>query len=136
VLAAGSAHPLATPIRFLLAGAAAALVNFGSRIVFNAVLPYEIAIILAYLCGMATAFLLTRQFVFRQSTEGLRHQMFWFVVVNLFALIQTLAVSLLLADIVFPRAAFTWHPETIAHAAGIAVPMFTSYIGHKRLTFR
>ena len=29
-----------------------------------------------------------------------------------------------------------WHREELAHAAGIATPIFTSYIGHKRLSFR
>jgi len=76
------------------------------------------------------------RFVFQSATHGLHHQVFWFVIVNLFALLQTLAVSLLLADFALPYVGVTWHAETIAHAVGIAIPIFTSYLGHKRLTFR
>jgi putative flippase GtrA len=125
-----------TPARFLLAGTTAALVNFGTRLLFSIQLDYAVAVVLAYCCGMATAFALNRRFVFRGATQRLHEQAAWFVGVNLFALVQTLAVSLLLADFVLPSLGFTWHAAEFAHAAGIAVPIFTSYIGHKRWTFR
>jgi putative flippase GtrA len=50
--------------------------------------------------------------------------------------LQTLAVSLGLARLVFPAVGLTAHAEELAHLAGIAVPVFTSYIGHKRLSFQ
>lgn len=127
---------LRTPLRFLLAGGAAALVNFGSRLLLSNFLPYAVAIVLAYGCGMATAFLLNRRFVFRGSSNRLHQQVAWFVAVNALALLQTLAVSLLLADVVWPWIGFTWHAAEVAHAAGIVVPIFTSYLGHKKWTFR
>lgn len=127
---------LPTPIRFVLAGGAAAVVNFFSRVLLSLYMPYAAAIVFAFFLAMATAFLLNRRFVFRAATRALHHQVFWFVAVNLLALLQTLAVSLLLADYVLPQVGVTWHAETIAHAFGIAIPIFTSYFGHKRLTFR
>jgi putative flippase GtrA len=129
------AHVL-MPIKFLLAGGAAAILNFCTRIAFSVFVPYTVAIVLAYGLGMATAFVLNRQFVFNGSTNRLHQQILWFVVVNMLALVQTLLVSLLLARIVLPTLGVTWHSEEIAHAIGIAVPIFTSYIGHQRLTFR
>lgn len=129
------AHVL-MPIKFLLAGGAAAVLNFGARIVFNVFVPYTVAIVLAYGLGMATAFVLNRQFVFSESTNRLHQQILWFLAVNMLALAQTLVVSLLLARILLPKLGVTWHSEEIAHAIGIAVPIFTSYIGHQRLTFR
>ena len=125
-----------TPIRFVLASGAAAAVNFATRIVFSVFVPFALAIVLAYLAGMTTAFLLNRRFVFTASTNRLHQQVFWFVMVNLLALAQTLLVSLLLARFGLPALGVTWHAEEIAHAIGIAIPVFTSYISHRRLTFR
>lgn len=127
---------LLMPVKFLLAGGAAAVLNFCARIGFSVFVPYTVAIVLAYGLGMAAAFVLNRQFVFSGSTNRLHEQILWFVAVNLLALAQTLLVSLLLARIVLPALGITGHVEEIAHAVGIAVPIFTSYLGHQRLTFR
>jgi len=124
------------PVKFLLASGAAAALNFCARIVFSMFVPYSVAIVLAFGLGMAAAFVLNRQFVFSGSTNRLHQQALWFVAVNMLALVQTLLVSLLLARIVLPKLGMTWHSEEVAHAIGIAVPIFTSYIGHQRLTFR
>jgi putative flippase GtrA len=123
-------------VRFLVAGGIAALANVVSRWLFNFVVPYVPAIVLAYLVGMVTAFALNRLFVFQQSVNRLHHQMFWFTLVNLFAIAQTIVVSLLLAEYLFPRMGMTWHAETVAHVVGVLVPVATSFLGHKHLTFR
>jgi len=47
-------------IGFLAAGGAAAVVNILSRIVLNWAMPYELAIVVAYVVGMTTAYLLNR----------------------------------------------------------------------------
>ena len=52
---------------FLVAGGIAAVVNFLSRIGFNLFFGYAISIVLAYLTGMVTAFLLNRHGVFAPS---------------------------------------------------------------------
>ena len=125
-----------TTIRFVLAGGFAALVNFGSRIVLSLWLPYAVAVVMAYCAGMATAFVLNRRFVFRHATNRLHAQIIWFVTINLLALVQTLAVSVLLLRVVLPLCGIGWHAEELSHAAGIAVPIVTSYLGHRRWTFR
>lgn len=122
--------------RFLLAGGIAALANFGSRIALGLVLPYVVSITIAYGIGMLTAFLLNRRFVFNGAANPVHHQAFWFVMVNLTALLQTILVSVCFARWIFPAVGMSFHPETVAHAIGVVVPVFTSYIGHKRLTFR
>lgn len=121
---------------FLAAGGIAAGVNFLSRIVLSDWMPYAAAIVVAYILGMITAFALNRFFVFKYATNALHHQMLWFVAVNVAAVLQTLLISLLLARTIFPLAGFDWHAETVAHAIGVAVPVLTSYIGHKHLSFR
>lgn len=123
-------------IAFVLAGGLAACANFGSRILLSMSMPYVAAIVLAYLIGMLTAFVLNRLLVFTEAQNDLKNQAFWFTVVNLAAVAQTIAISLLFARWLFPWADMTYHPETMAHAIGVAVPVVTSYIGHKHLTFR
>lgn len=123
-------------LRFILAGGTAAAANFGSRIVLSLWLPYPAAIIAAYLVGMLTAFLLNRAFVFTRAENSLGSQVSWFVAINLAAVAQTLLISLLLARMLFPATGMDFHPETLAHAIGVAVPVITSYLGHRRFTFR
>lgn len=123
-------------LRFLAAGGVAALANFGSRIAFSLVLPYAAAIVLAYLVGMVTAFLLNRAFVFTGAANPVAQQAGRFVLVNLAAVAQTLAISLLLARWGLPALGIGAHAETIAHAVGVLVPVFTSYLGHRHWSFR
>lgn len=126
-----------TFFRFLVVGGVAALVNFSSRILLSNLMDYALAIVLAYLLGMVTAFTLNRAFVFEAADTGVVHQQFlWFTLVNVAAVAQTLAISLLLARVLLPTAGVTVHAETIAHAVGVIFPVFTSYLGHKRLSFR
>jgi putative flippase GtrA len=120
---------------FLFAGGTAALVNIVSRIAFNWLMPYEVAIVVAYLCGMTTAYLLNKHFVFAASGRGVAAEYTRFALVNLAAVIQVWIVSVGLARFVFPAIGFAWHADTVAHVIGVAVPVFTSYVGHKRFSF-
>lgn len=123
-------------VKFVAVGGVAAIANFGSRILLGLWLGYVTSIVVAYCIGMVTAFFLNRIFVFDESTNALHHQAMWFTVVNLAAVLQTVFVSLLFARYVFPAVDMRWHAETVAHAVGVLVPVFTSYFGHKHLSFR
>lgn len=124
-------------LRFLIAGGVAAGANFGSRFIFSLYVSYELAIVLAYLVGMTVAFLLMRGQVFRASAGRLMPQVLKFTLVNGFAVLQTMVISLVLARYVFPRLGLLWaSSEALAHGVGVIVPVFSSYFGHKRLTFR
>jgi len=123
-------------VHFVAAGGIAALVNFLSRIALSLVMPYPSAIALAYALGMVTAFTLNRRFVFPAGNEHPGKQALWFSAINLIALVQTLAVSLVLARSLLPSLGIEIWREEIAHAIGIVVPMFSSYVGHRRLSFR
>lgn len=122
-------------LKFLAASGTAALVNIGARWVFDIRLPYLPSIVLAYLVGMATAFLLNRALVFRDRPGEVRAQAAWFVVVNAFAVLQTVVISLVLARWLLPALGVP-HADTVAHVFGVAAPAITSYIAHNRLTFR
>jgi putative flippase GtrA len=121
---------------FLLTGGLAAVVNFGSRIIYNQWWGYSTSIVLAYLTGMATAFMLARWFVFRGERPGLGRSMAFFVLVNLLAIVQTWAVSLLLAEQLLPAMGISRYVHELAHAVGVVVPVFTSFLGHKYVSFR
>ena len=120
---------------FLLTGGLAAVVNFGSRILYNRWLDFSSSVVLAYFTGMVTAFILARRFVFTQSSQSVQRSAMFFVLVNGVAVLQTWAISMALYYLL-PMAGVTrWVPE-IAHAVGVVVPVFTSYLGHKRFSFK
>jgi putative flippase GtrA len=120
---------------FLLVGGFAAGVNVLSRIAFNLAFSYQTSIVLAYLCGMTTAYILNRIYVFESSGRGVASEYFRFGLVNVVALVQVWLVSVGLAYYVFPAIGFSWHAETIAHGIGVSVPIVTSYFGHKYFSF-
>ena len=122
-------------VLFLVAGGLAALVNILSRIAFNWIMPYEVAIVVAYLCGMTAAYLLNKRFVFEASGRSVTSEYMRFALVNLLAVAQVWIVSVGLARLVFPAIGFTWHAETVAHVIGVIVPVFTSYLGHRHFSF-
>lgn len=123
-------------LAFLITGGLAAAVNFGSRILYNQWVEFSVAVILAYLTGMITAFLLARSFVFTKGSQSVQRSATFFVLVNGVAVLQTWAISMLLAYYVLPWAGITRFVPEIAHAVGVAVPVFTSYLGHKRWSFK
>jgi putative flippase GtrA len=120
---------------FLLTGGLAAAVNFGSRILYSRWLDFSSAVVLAYLTGMVTAFILARRFVFTQASQPIHRSAMYFVMVNAVAILQTWAISMALYYLLPIAGVTRWVPE-IAHAVGVSVPVFTSYLGHKRFSFR
>lgn len=121
---------------FLLTGGLAAVVNFASRITYDVWFDFSTAIILAYLTGMVTAFILARTFVFTESRTTLRRSVLRFSLVNLAAVAQTWLISMGLAMFALPALGVTRFVPEIAHAVGVMVPAFTSYLGHKYWSFR
>lgn len=122
-------------LAFLLTGGLAALVNFGSRIVYNRWTSFSWAVVLAYLTGMVTAFVLARLFVFADSRRPVHQAAGFFVLVNLAAIAQTWLITMGLARFVLPWLGVDRFAAEIAHAVGIAAPVFTSYLGHRRWSF-
>ncbi len=121
---------------FLLTGAIASGLNIGSRFLFSIFFPYEVAIVLAFFVGLSTGFILMRYFVFEGVNKSVIPQIGKYVVVNIFALIQTLLISLIFARFFLPSIGLVDKAEAIAHFVGVLMPVFTSYFGHKYLTFR
>lgn len=121
--------------RFIAAGGIAALVNIVSRILLSKAMAFEIAIVIAYLIGMTTAYVLMKLFVFEASGKSVPHEYLRFGLVNLLALAQVWTVSEVLLRWLFPPIGFVWHAETVAHTIGVLSPVAVSYMGHKSFTF-
>ena len=121
---------------FLLVGGAAAAINWGSRFVLTFLFPYEIALIAAYACGMTAAYLANKRLVFPNSSRPVREQLLFFLFVNLIAFPLVWIASWVLSEVIFPHFFCLKHPREIAHAIALALPTFTSFVGHKWFTFR
>lgn len=121
---------------FLITGGVAAVVNFGSRILYNQFMGFSPAVVAAFITGMTMAFVLAKIFVFKHSTKPLYRSAFFFLLINLFALLQTWIISVVLVFYILPACGIVFFTKEIAHATGILVPAFTSYLGHKHISFR
>jgi len=121
--------------RFLLTGGFAALVNLATRYALNLAMPFEAAVVAAYLIGMATAYIFSRLFVFDGSGRSVGSEFSRFAIVNAFALILVWLISVGLARTVFPALGLRWYADDIAHFIGVLAPAVTSYLGHKHFTF-
>jgi putative flippase GtrA len=98
-------------------------------------MPYEAAVVVSHLCGMLTAFLLIRSFVFARSNRRVSNELARFTLVNLVSLSVTWIVAVGLVRIVFPRVGFDIYPELVAHVAGLGIASLTSFYGHRRYSF-
>jgi len=122
-------------IRFLFAAGLSVPVNLGSRVALSHVMPFEVAIVLSHVLGMATAWALTRWFVFEVSGRGASSELLRFALVNLVSVTQTWIVSVGLLRLVFPLLGFEQQPALVAHAAGLASSALTSFWGHRAFSF-
>ena len=124
--------------KFLVAGGIAAAANIGSRMGFSTVLPFSVAVVLAYVVGLLSAFVLFRLFVCPQSTgnESTLAQLWRFTLINLVALPQTFLVSMFLLHLMNRLGmGMGGSAETVAHSVGVIVPIITSFLGHKYFSF-
>lgn len=122
--------------KFIIFNGIAALLNFLSRIFFSQFVSFRIAVLLAFVVGITTAFILSRNFVFDKSSQSTTKQFSYFFIINGLALIQVWVVSVGLAEYLFPILQFDFYREEVAHLIGITLPVFTSYIGHKKFSFK
>jgi putative flippase GtrA len=119
----------------VIIGGIAALTNLVARYFINFYFSYVISIVLAYVAGIVTAFCLNKFLNFRSFAKKSILQLEYFTFFNLLGMIQTIVVSLLFAYVVFPSIGLISHRYEIAHFIGLAVPVFTSFLGHKYFSF-
>lgn len=122
-------------LRFILTGGIAAVANIASRVVLSRYLDFQVSIVIAYIIGMTTAFILAKRYVFQPSGRQTYKEYLRFTLVNCVALIQVWLVSIILAYILIPRIGLSTG-ELIAHMLAVASPVITSYFAHKFFTFQ
>jgi putative flippase GtrA len=121
-------------IRFLGIGGIAAMANLVARYFLDFIMPFEAAVVLAYMVGMVLAFFLFQRMLFGGGKADMRRVM-RFIWVNIFGATLAWAVSSIMARQVLPMIGWTWHPFEVAHLCGVAAPAITSYFLHKHYTF-
>ena len=122
-------------LKFVVAAGLSVPVNLGSRILFSRAMPFEIAIVLSHVCGMLTAYLLTKLFVFAPSGRNAASELSRFALVNLASVAQTWIVAVGLVRFVFPALGVVRATELLAHAMGLAFASITAFYGHRRFSF-
>ena len=120
---------------FVLTGGIAALSNILSRLGLSKILQFELAIIIAYLIGMFIAYILAKKFVFFNSKKSIKSSLAGFALINLLAIIQTWLVSIGIKAFLINFVESIFITELIAHTSGVIVPVFTSFFGHKYISF-
>ena len=121
--------------RFLVAGAAAALVNWLARFPVELVLPFAAAVAVATGIGMACGFVLYRSWLFPGSDRPITAQMRDFVLVNLLGQATMLGLAILLREAFILAGLSAWIAGAAAHALGIAAGAVVNYLGHRHVTF-
>jgi putative flippase GtrA len=130
-----SSHALIEFARFIAIGGLAVLVNLVSRYLLDFIMPFEAAVVLAYMVGMVFAFVLFQKLIFSGS-GGLRsRRVIRFVKVNLLGAGLAWAVSSLMARLLLPAMGWDFRKFEVAHLVGVAAPAISSYFLHKHYTF-
>jgi len=122
-------------VRFLLLGGTAAAINWIARFPLSAVLPFDAAVLAAYMIGMSAGFVLYRRYVFPGSTRPVVEQTVVFLAVNLVGALVVLALTMLFLRL---QAQAPWPlsiREGLAHGAAIGFGAVVNFFGHKTLTF-
>lgn len=122
-------------LQFVAIGAIAAGLNWGSGRLFSLAFGFSVSISLAYLVGMASAFVMNRIWVFPRANRPILHQAGYFVAVNLVSFPVVWSVAIVLGEYVLPALGMTRGNEGLAHAFALAAPMFLAFLFHKFLTF-
>ena len=123
-------------ILFIITGGTSAIINIFSRIILSNFFRFEIAILISYGIGMLIAFILAKRFVFLNSNKSIKKSFPAFALVNLISVLQTFFVSILMKNwliIFFDNLLFI---ELISHTCGLGILVFTSFYGHKYITFK
>lgn len=121
---------------FLGTGGTSAVATIAARMLLSTIMPFEAAVAVSYLFGMALAYVLARYIVFRGAAMGVAAGLVRFAAVNAMSFTLVWAVSVVLADFIFPALHFLQNRELVAHVIGVASPAVPSYLAHKHFTFR
>ena len=123
-------------ILFILTGGFSAIINLTARIIISNFLRFEISVLISYLIGMITAYYLAKKYVFLNIKKSDKKSFPIFALVNFVAVLQTFLISkyirIWLMNIFYNLIII----DFISHLCGVIFPIFSSFLGHKYITFR
>ena len=123
-------------VKFLIAGGLAALLNWSARFLFSTWFSYGWAVLLAYLIGLSSGYVLNAWLVFPKSGQTRRREIAYFVGVNLMSLPLVWGLSVGLGDFLFPTIMDRSLAQALGNGIGILSPVALSFVLHRKLTFR
>ncbi len=120
---------------FVAVGGFAAFLNWLARIILSRWMSFAAAVVVAYLLGMAAAFVLNRVFVFPRSDKPISRQARDFVMVNLVSFPLVL-VAAILFERVFRSLGLVVYSKAAAHGVAVAIPALASFLLYKFFAFK
>lgn len=123
---------------YFLASGAAAIVNFGSRFLYDVFLDFWASVIAAYFTGMLVNYVLSRKYVFASySGATTAKTLTKFAIIAFLGLAVTTAVSVAALELLQGRFGMGQSlAKPLAHCLGIGTAFVASFLGHNFLTFR
>ena len=122
--------------RFLVAGGLSSLLNWLVRFPLSLLMPFQMAVGLAYGVGMVLGFALYRSWVFPGSNLPLSSQIPRFVAVNAAGLVTVMAASSALVTVIGRSGLMPLSvAEGMSHATAIVLGAVINFIGHRAISF-
>ena len=122
-------------ILFLLTGGFSAIINLSSRIIISNFIRFEISVLIAYLIGMITAYFLAKKYVFLNIKKSYKKSFPIFALVNFVAVLQTFFISKFIRIWLINIFNNLLIIDFLSHLCGVIFPIFSSFFGHKYITF-
>lgn len=122
-------------VTFLAVGAAAAALNWTSRIALSRLLPLGTAVVLAHCVGMVFAYLAFRSLAFRVDGAVSMLEAGRFMLVNVVSLTQTWVITIGLQRLVLAPMGLAEPWTACAHALAIGSTAVSSFLLHRYFTF-
>jgi energy-coupling factor transport system substrate-specific component len=122
--------------RFVVAGAAAALINWIARFPLELLVPFAMAVLGAMAIGMASGFLLYDRWVFPSSARPLSLKIRAFIAVNILSQAIMFVTAIGIRELALLAGVPTLFAGAGAHMLGIVAGALCSFFGHRSVTFQ
>lgn len=122
-------------LAFLAVGSLAAAIHWLCRYFLSYWISFEYAVAIAYVFGIASAFILNKIYVFPNTNRSVNKQMRDFVLTNVAFFPVVWVMSILLVS-VLSSAGVTMYTEGIAHGVAISIPMMATFLIYKFIAFK
>jgi len=120
---------------FLFVGGTAAFINWSSRLAISSFFSFPAAVSIAYMIGMATAFMLNRLFIFKRSERPILKQARDFIIIN-FSFMPVVLCSSIFIEKILRHMGMVLYTEAVAHGLSVSLPAILSFLLYKFVAFK